>query len=441
MSLERFFAFIVSIFLLCCCAKGTRIKGNAMNDTIHYRNLNASELGIQPNSSYIISSELNLEGKNLVLPNSVTLDFQGGHICNGKVTGNNTKIENSNGNVIFNKVRIDGTWIVPNIRTSMFDDLEQTNSLRNVFALASPSVSNTIYIEKGDYFLTAIKNKDVCLAVCSNTTLIIDGNIRLSANNYPRYDILRVKGENIVITGKGSIVGDKKEHTGTEGEWGMGIRFHQAVNSSVSGLTIKNCWGDCIYVGGNSKNVTIEGCTIDGGRRQGISITKADCVTVRKCEISNVSGTKPEYAIDIEPNQGDTVNHVMIENVKIQDCKGGILSTKGNKDGRGKDSYIGSVVVRDCKISTNEKYPIRLRRCENATVERCHIYSTNDNPSIFVSEINDVVVRDNIINLDKKIMASVKNIAKEVIGKNEYKSINASKNIKKEIYKNRVFYY
>jgi len=428
--LKRFVLFCVGILSVFSCANGARTTKNSRTDSTPHVEIDAAELGIKRNSRFIISNQIDLAGKNLILPDSVTLVFQGGLIYNGKVTGDNTMIETTRGDAIFNKVRIDGTWLVPEIRTSMFCDIGQANSLRDVFALGSPTVANTIYIEEGDYMLAAHKNKDICLTVCSNTKLIIDGNIKLLANDYPRYDIICVQGENIVITGKGSIVGDKKEHTGTDGEWGMGIRFHKAVNSSVSGLTIKNCWGDCIYVGGNSKNVTIEGCTIDGGRRQGISITKADSVTVRKCEIANISGTKPEYAIDLEPNQGDTIGNVLIENVNIKKCVGGILTTKGNKNKRGKNAYINRVDIKNCSISGTVLYPIRVRRCNYAIVEGCIITSNNSYPSIFASEIENVTIYKNHISF------SMNAINEE--DRKQYESIYVSDCGLKSILKNRI---
>lgn len=430
------FGFIIC--LSCCAGNNNKMPIDSVSvEQQSSTGITPEELGIYTNTRYIVSDIVDLQGKKLDLPKSVTLVFNGGSIRNGCVIGNDTKIECSY-YPIFSNVRIEGSWLVTEISTSMFATLDYVNSLRDVMALSNPLVNNIILIEKGEYKVDVKKNKEVCLPVCSNTTLIIDGTILLQPNAFPRYDIMRVNGENITISGSGAIIGDKHTHKGTDGQWGMGIRFHGAKNASVTGLSIRDCWGDCIYVGGNSKNVKILQCNLDHGRRQGISVTKANNVLIRECRISNVGGQNPEYAIDLEPNQGDTVDNVMIENVEIVDCKGGILSTKGNKDGRGKGSYIGSVVVKKCKISIVDKYPIRLRRCEKADVEGCVTYSTNENPSIFMSEVNEVVVFDNKINVDKRIMASIKNVTKDIVGKNKYKPISVSKYKKKEIKNNQI---
>ena len=65
----------------------------------------------------------------------------------------------------------------------------------------------------------------------------IDNNrtIRIQPNDYPHYYILRAQGENIKISGKGTIISDKLNHTGTGDECGMGIDFREAINSSVKG--------------------------------------------------------------------------------------------------------------------------------------------------------------------------------------------------------------
>lgn len=316
-----------------------------------------------------IEHTIDLKGKVYVIPPEVILNYKGGRIMNGVLIGNETRIKGKGR--IFDRVTIKGTWNVPNISTSMFVSLDYDNSLRDVVALASPNVNNTIVVGKGKYRVSAMKNNDVCIPLCSNTALKLQGIVKLVPNNYKHYNIIKVQGENIRITGNGIVIGDKPSHTGTLGEWGMGIRFHKAVNASVSGLTIKDCWGDCVYVGGKSKNVIIEKCRIDSGRRQGISVTNADSVTIKKCLITNVGGTNPEFAIDVEPNRGDTIDHLIIDDVIVRDCEGGLKATRSLDTINGRTiSWIGRVDIKNCDVSANSKYPILLKGCQEATVKR-----------------------------------------------------------------------
>ena len=394
----------------------------------------AQQIGKIRNKSIVVSTDVDLRGANIDLPKGFTLEVKGGRIKNGTLNGNQTKLKCSG--KVFDRVQIKGTWNVPEISTSMFTDLSFDNALKDVLALAHPKVQNIIVIEKGDYQVVAQKNADVCLTVPSNTTLIVNGSIRLRPNAFPRCDIVRIKGNNIKISGNGNIIGDKHTHLGTDGEWGMGIRFYGASNSSVRGLTIKDCWGDCIYVGGNSKNVTIENCWLDHGRRQGISVTKADDVVIRNCKISNVSGTKPEYAIDLEPNANDTVDHITIENVETVACEGGVLATIGKKNVEKKK--IGQVTIRNCKLNALSKYPIRMKKCDNVSIENCTINATNEKAAICSSDISNLVVKGNTINIEKNAAFTLKNTAKKIVGKNVQQPIEAIRVKQHDIRNNRI---
>lgn len=393
----------------------------------------AQQIGIISNNSLVVSTDVDLHGTTINLPTNFTLEIKGGSIKNGTLVGNQSKLLCSD--KVFDRVQIKGTWNVPEISTSMFVDLSYDNALKDVMALAHPKVQNTIVIEKGDYQVAAQKNADVCLTIPSNSTLIINGSIRLRPNEFQRYDIVRAKGKNINICGNGSIIGDKHTHLGHEGEWGMGIRFHGAKNASVIGVTIKDCWGDCVYVGGNSKHVLIEDCILDHGRRQGISVTKADDVVIRDCKISNVSGTRPEYAIDLEPNKGDTVNHVDIENVIIANCMGGILATIGKRNIERKK--IGDIAIRNCSINVYEKYPIRLRAFDTATIEGCTIKTNDKRAAIAILNAKKADVRDNHLEITKPPINSMHKIVQSLLAK-EYLPILITDCQKQSIIGNQI---
>ena len=394
----------------------------------------AQQIGKIRNKSIVVSTDVDLRGANIDLPKGFTLEVKGGRIKNGTLIGNQTKLKCSG--KVFDRVQIKGTWNVPEISTSMFTDLSFDNALKDVLALAHPKVQNIIVIEKGDYQVVAQKNADVCLTVPSNTTLIVNGSIRLRPNAFPRCDIVRIKGNNIKISGNGNIIGDKHTHLGTDGEWGMGIRFHGAKNASVKGITIKDCWGDCIYVGGNSKNVTIENCWMDRGRRQGISVTKADSVIIRNCKISNVKGTRPECAIDLEPNANDTVDHILIENVETVACEGGIQATIGKRNVEKKK--IGQVTIRNCKLSAISKYPLGMKRCELVSIENCTINAANEKAAIYSSDISNLVIKGNTIIIEKSAASTLKNSAKKIVEKKVQQPIEAVRVKQHDIRNNKI---
>lgn len=363
--------------------------------------------------------DVDLENKQCRLPKGVTINFQGGVIKNGTLVGDETRIENTG--VCFDRVRIIGTWNVPEISTSMFKDLDYDNSLKDVMALANPDMTNRIVIEEGEYQVSVQRSGGVCLVVGNDTELIVNGTIRLTPNALQSYHIIEVNGENVVVRGKGTIIGDRHIHAGNAGEWGMGIMIRHANNVSLSGLTIKDCWGDCVYVGGNSKKVLIENCHLDHGRRQGISITSADGVTIKDCTISNVGGTAPECAIDVEPNKGNVVDHVVIDNIIAKDCKGGIGVNKNAEDAK-----IGSVSIRNCKISAVRKAMANINACDTAIVEENDLTQELGQRGVVCKNNNYVVVKNNIVKYNGGIVLGLWKLARKVTGRAKVHPIDIS---------------
>jgi len=366
---------------------------------------------------HIIKDAIDLQGKTWYLPSNLTLRIEGGLIKNGTIVGNNTVID-YNGGAIFDKVHIEGKWKVREISTSMFVDLSYENALKDVFALSSPDVNNIVKVDHGCYVVSAVNNYDHCIDIASNTTVTIDGIILLTPNSHEGYSILHVNGSNILINGKGSIVGDKRNHLGSVGEWGMGINIFGGQGITVRGISVKDCWGDCIYISGKSKNINIEGCLIDHGRRQGISIISAENVIVKDCVITNVRGTAPQYAIDVEPNTGDMVDRVYITNVSAINCQGGIMSY-----GRAEKAMIGYIEVRNCTIKGSGFNPIYFQKGKRVLVDRCSIVDNSAKDKIVCDGIEDVIINNNIISIGLNQSSS----QAIIVGGEKVKRINNNK--------------
>lgn len=262
---------------------------------------------------------------------------------------------------------------------SMFDGREVSNG--------------TLVISEGDYILRVKKEGGACLIIGDNTELVINGSLRLAPNSFNSYDIIRVVGSNVKIHGKGSIVGDRLAHTGSKGEWGMGINFRKASHATLSGLTIKECWGDCIYVGKNSSNIVIEDCLLDNSRRQGISVTSADGITIRNCNITNISGTNPQYAIDIEPNRQCVVDHVFITHVNVKNCEGGFRAALGKRTVG--NARIGKVEIRNCCVTAKSRQTIHLAGCEQAVVNDCTIETRRGEKPILSRKVGQLSQKNN----------------------------------------------
>lgn len=379
-----------------------------------------TEPTIKENSILLLSSDIDLKGDTCKLPKGVTIKSDKGVIKNGVLIGYGTKIEASG--AIFDKVTIKGTWNVPEIKTTYFKDLTYDNALKDVFALTAPSIKNTITIESGNYPVSINTTTRNCINVNSNTDVKLNGTIKLKPNDFGSYNIIQVSGKDINIFGTGSIIGDKHTHTGKTGEWGMGINIINGNNISISGITIKECWGDCIYIGKKSNNIKIDGCKIDNARRQGISITSGNSITISNCNITNVKGTAPEYAIDIEPNKNDTIDNIILDNINVKYCMGGLLAY-----GKASKAKIGNITIKNCNTSAQKQYPIRLIECEKVNIKNCTVNVTNEKYAISSENINNIVITDNTI---------IKDNTNNQIKNNTPQTINSYINIKNCISKN-----
>lgn len=322
---------------------------------------------IKANATVRIEKEWNLDGKTITLPAGVTLNFtKTGKISNGHIVGSETQMKGRKER-IFNNVTVSGTWIVPEIHSNMFTSLKEDNALRNLFALTSSVVNNKVEIDTNTYSIALSKSDKVGIEIQSNTEVNLKGTIKLKGNDLRAYDLIRIHGKNVKFVGSGSIIGDRYAHIDKGGEWGMGINIDGSQNVLIGGLMVRDCWGDCIYVGNNSDNVKIDKCLLQRGRRQGISITSAGRVTISNTTIKNVEGTLPEYAIDIEPNKNEVVKYVSIQDVNIQNCGGGIMC-----NGRAENSHIDIVRVQRCKMEGSIKhYTFMLRFLNTIHLQDC----------------------------------------------------------------------
>lgn len=135
---------------------------------------------------------------------------------------------------------------------------------------------------------------------------------------------------NIEISG-GTIIGELRE-SGKDGEGVMGIRVQYAKDIYIHDVTVKECRGDGIYVGGNgngSTNIRITNCTIQDNSRNCLGIVCVHNLYVDNCNISGAGnlfgGKAPRACILIEKNPKDDVcTNIVIKNSYIDNeavCK------------------------------------------------------------------------------------------------------------------------
>lgn len=178
----------------------------------------------------------------------------------------------------------------------------------------------TVLVPDGTYMIDAITS----IQIKSNMTLRMSGGTILKAlpNGKDNYSIINITGASNINVIDGTLIGERDKHSGTSGEWGMGIMLRGVTNVAIEGVTVKNCWGDGFYIRGASKDVKF--CTViaDNNRRQGMSIISVDGMVVKNSIFKNTVGTAPQAGIDFEPNTEDTISNVQIVNSQFIDNKG-----------------------------------------------------------------------------------------------------------------------
>lgn len=348
----------------------------------------------QANAIYEIRYDFDLNGSTINIPEGCVLQFEGGSISNGTITGQGTKILGSTLN-IFTSIVIEGTWNVPTISTSMFSSLSEDNDLRKVIALSNSRIQNTIIIEDGIYNIDIETNQGTGITLNSNTHLILNGNIQLKSNNFTNYSIINIVNcSNVIVSGSGSIIGDRETHIDTGGEWGMGINILDSVNVEITGIDVSNCWGDSIYIGNPSTSrININKCHLSKSRRQGISITEGDTIVVDSCTITDIIGTDPQSAIDIEPNANGNITNVIVKNVKVSACHIGIMAYA-----RAAGAIINNISFYNCYVNgvTFAGYRMIGEGINLVSIENCISVNSGGYP-IEIRYMNDFKISNCIL--------------------------------------------
>lgn len=171
-----------------------------------------------------------------------------------------------------------------------------------------------------------IEMNDFNVLVFGEKTKII-----LEPNDLIRYQVIKIHGVKNVKILNATIIGDRKNHRRQEGEWGHGISILGSENVELINYDVRNCWGDGVYIGMLdkkyiSKNILLKMGFLDYNRRNALSITSGENITIEHLIASNTFGTLPMYGLDIEPNnEFDEINNITIKNFKtINNYEGGI---------------------------------------------------------------------------------------------------------------------
>lgn len=199
---------------------------------------------------------------------------------------------------------------------------DDTGSINAAIDYVHQSGGGTVFVPRGIYQIQASK--------AGNTVaggVVLKSNIRLTFDHGAAFraipnasvysTILSIfECENVHIDG-GNLIGERDSHIGTTGEWGHGIFMFQCNGVTLQHTTIRDCWGDGLYLR-EAEHVTAINCVSDRNRRQGMSIISGERLYFSHCSFTNTNGTAPESGVDLEPNAAtETVRHVTFDHCKL----------------------------------------------------------------------------------------------------------------------------
>lgn len=172
-------------------------------------------------------------------------------------------------------------------------------------------------------FPLLINDKGISLHDNQKIVFAAGGKLKLQPTDKSSYAMLKLfKVKNVLLV-NAVVKGERQQHLGTTGEWGMGISILGADHISLINPVASDGWGDGIYIGemGDqhySSNIYISGAKCNHNRRNGLSVISVDGLTVVDSEFSNNVGTAPEAGVDLEPNNSanELKGNILFKNIR-----------------------------------------------------------------------------------------------------------------------------
>jgi polygalacturonase len=210
----------------------------------------------------------------------------------------------------------------------------QTNDTTAIQAAIDKAAGTdgTVFVPNGTYMVDAAGSERLKLKSDMTLKLAAGATLKAIPTEADKYAVLTVADASNVWVIGGALEGDRDQHKGKSGEWGMGIHIGEnAKHITISHLISRKMWGDGFYVQG-AEDVKFCSVISDSNRRQGLSIINADGVLVSKSVFKNTHGTRPSAGIDLEPDdQLQEIKNIRIEGSKFFDNAGVGILVAGKK--------------------------------------------------------------------------------------------------------------
>ena len=223
-----------------------------------------------------------------------------------------------------------------------------TDGINAALVWAQQQGYNYLRFDKGIYLIQCnwrnrYKAPSDGILVPSGLTLDLgDSEFVIEPNSYPEYTIFGIVNQSDVTILGGTLTGDKDSHVyapsqlSPSHEFGFGICVSASNNVLIQGVAIRGMTGDGVILEGSyipvseggtiSSNIRVLDCDISDCRRQGVSVIGTVDSEIAYNRIWDISGTNPQFAIDVEPEMDYIVDNLEIHHNVIAGCAGGAIS-------------------------------------------------------------------------------------------------------------------
>lgn len=201
------------------------------------------------------------------------------------------------------------------------------------------------------------------LVVPSNVEIICDSRVVFYAKNdlqqnFQNFEVMwRFEdAENVIFDGKGALFRmDKSKY---KSEFNHIFMVNGGNNVTIKNIRADNSAGDGLYVGAirtkspYPRDIQILNCISTNSRRQGLSVTSVDGLTVLNSSFNYSKGTSPESGVDIEPFSSKGV----LRRIKFINCKAIGNAKRGfmvNLMKLNKTSSPVDILFENCESSNN----------------------------------------------------------------------------------------
>ena len=218
-----------------------------------------------------------------------------------------------------------------------------TEGLQQALDWAHENNIGVFRVPAGEYLL-GVEGNDIYEAgveLPGNMIFELDDNatLRMHANNKWNYCVLAVRRQSDVIIRGGEIIGDKDTHIfegGGAHDEGHAICIEgNSERVLVENIELHDVTGDGVLIVGQGEagnscfDITIRESNIHHNRRQGVSIVGGVRVAIENNEIHHISGTSPQFGVDVESLSFRSADMIVQGNHFYENQGGDLVNTDG----------------------------------------------------------------------------------------------------------------